>query len=591
MDSIDVELSGASSTPAERTSTAAAGAGEGSWRRMRRSIAGSTANAGGNGSPGSMRKGSTRNLLSRKSSRAILGSSASTPGASPGASSAALAHRDSDSFSHHSKTAGVSRIWRSLLGGKKTASAMEHSYYRQTKWEGAAKLVRDHGDTVVSVALSSDDTHFAAAGVNKVVRVFHTSQGQQVCEVTAPHVIGSIVFIGRRKLVAGTYGGLVHFYDVCEEAEEAQVKVNEGQQIECMACARGGTRLAVGGKFADVIVYAVQYADANAPCVPDVSEIIRVEPPGTTLALALDEDCRVLATGGDAKIVQLWDVSDGSRRVTRAGGRRPEAQFSCKTQIWSLALTADGGTLAAGTAEGTEVYEVSEVAPEATAHHFADAAITRLNQTIAENNSPSKRHPPRMGGRQSTVSLSPTKRRNSIPGSAEAPTGRSSATATMKAGFNAVAFINAAAPSTAGRSTDPLSTPPPASTRPPSGRRPSMNIRRGGSSKEMEKSDKNDSPTSARLRAWERPLYQVEPLIFLDDCTCSSGGVAFSRAGTKLAVAGDQLVTIVDVATGGTLRKRPSAQRVKCVTLSENGSIVVYGGFDKKVMLLHDSVT
>ena len=70
---------------------------------------------------------------------------------------------------------------------------------------------------------------------------------------------GSIVFIGRRKLVAGTYGGLVHFYDVCEEAEEAQVKVNEGQQIECMACARGGTRLAVGGKFADVIVYAVQY--------------------------------------------------------------------------------------------------------------------------------------------------------------------------------------------------------------------------------------------------------------------------------------------------------------------------------------------
>ena len=58
-----------------------------------------------------------------------------------------------------------------------------------------------------------------------------------------------------------------------------------------------------------MIVYAVQYA--NAPCIPDVSEIIRVEPPGTTLALALDEDCRVLATGGDAKIVQLWDVSDG----------------------------------------------------------------------------------------------------------------------------------------------------------------------------------------------------------------------------------------------------------------------------------------
>ena len=127
----------------------------------------------------------------------------------------------------------------------------------------------------------------------------------------------------------------------------------------------------------------------------------------------------------------------------------------------------------------------------------------------------------------------------------------------MKAGFNAVAFINAAAPSTAGRSTDPLSTPPPASTRPPVGpapldEHPPRRLVEGNG----KNSDKNDSPTSARLRAWERPLYQVEPLIFLDDCTCSSGGVAFSRAGTKLAVAGDQLVTIVDVATGGTLRKR-----------------------------------
>ena len=177
MDSVDVELSGASSTPAERTSTAA----ESSWRRTRRSLAG-----GGNGSPGSMRKGSTRNLLSRKSSRAILGTSASTPGASPGASSAALAHRDSDSFSHHSKTAGVSRIWRSLLGGKKTASAMEHSYYRQTKWEGAAKLVRDHGDTVVSVALSSDDTHFAAALVSHEVPLAPTPFTHTHC-LSSPH--------------------------------------------------------------------------------------------------------------------------------------------------------------------------------------------------------------------------------------------------------------------------------------------------------------------------------------------------------------------------------------------------------------------
>ena len=248
------------------------------------------------------------------------------------------------------------------------------------------------------------------------------------------------------------------------------------------------------------------------------------------------------------------------------GGRRPEAQFSCKTQIWSLALTADGGTLAAGTAEGTEVYEVSEVAPEATAHH---SRTRRSHDSIRPSPRTTRRRsaPAADGRRQSTVSLSPTKRRNSIPGSAEAPTGRSSATATMKAGFNAVAFINAAA-----ERRRPVDRPAvDAAARldaPAVGPAPQMNIRRGGSSKEMEKNRQNDSPTSARLRAWERPLYQVEPLIFLDDCTCSSEASPSARAGTKLAVAGDQLVTIVDVATGGTLRKRPSAQRVKCVTLS-----------------------
>ena len=301
MDSIDVELSGASSTPAERTSTAAAGAGEGSWRRMRRSIAGSTANAGGNGSPGSMRKGSTRNLLSRKSSRAILARRRRRR--APVGAPVGGARAPRLGLVQPPQQDGGRADRRSLLGGKKTASAMEHSYYRQTKWRARrsscattatpscrSRLVRRHA--------------LRGGGREQGGAVFHTSQGQQVREVTAPHVIGSIVFIGRRKLVAGTYGGLVHFYDVCEEAEEVQVKVNEGQQIECgVRARRHAARRRRQVRRRDRVRGAVRRRQRAVR--PGRSEIIRVEPPGTTLALALDEDCRVLATGGDAKIVQL----------------------------------------------------------------------------------------------------------------------------------------------------------------------------------------------------------------------------------------------------------------------------------------------
>lgn len=78
----------------------------------------------------------------------------------------------------------------------------------------------------------------------------------------------------------------------------------------------------------------------------------------------------------------------------------------------------------------------------------------------------------------------------------------------------------------------------------------------------------------------------VEPLLYLE-CPAQQGGVAFSRSASQLAIAGNQLVTVFDIVSGGTICKMPRNGRVRCVALSSAGGIVVVGGFDRKVTL-HD---
>ena len=48
----------------------------------------------------------------------------------------------------------------------------------------------------------------------------------------------------------------------------------------------------------------------------------------------------------------------------------------------------------------------------------------------------------------------------------------------------------------------------------------------------------------------------VEPLTWLE-FPAQQGGVSFSRAEGKLAIAGNQLVTVFDIISGGTLLKMP----------------------------------
>ena len=82
---------------------------------------------------------------------------------------------------------------------------------------------------------------------------------------------------------------------------------------------------------------------------------------------------------------------------------------------------------------------------------------------------------------------------------------------------------------------------------------------------------------------------RYEPLLLLEQ-PAHQGGVSISE-GTeenperKLAVCGNQLCTLTELQSGGTLSRMSRDARLRCVALSRTGALLVVGGFDKKVVL------
>ena len=80
---------------------------------------------------------------------------------------------------------------------------------------------------MISTAVSQDDLLYAAGGTNKVAKVWSRRDGREVASFMAAGPITSVIFISRgaeTKLVVGTFGGHLHFFDVASGAEEKRHK-------------------------------------------------------------------------------------------------------------------------------------------------------------------------------------------------------------------------------------------------------------------------------------------------------------------------------------------------------------------------------
>ena len=174
------------------------------------------------------------------------------------------------------------------------------------------KMVRDLGDSVISVSITPDGSLFAAGGVNKVAKVFSLWKPRKVREFVADAAINSVLLLTRQgviKMAVGTFAGTIQIYDVFEERLECQLKFDKGAVL-CMASALQGTAIAVGGTNGKVKLYSIKMA-AKAEGGAMAEEGVAVDPPqervkltevmvfhakGNVNSVALDDGCRMLAT-------------------------------------------------------------------------------------------------------------------------------------------------------------------------------------------------------------------------------------------------------------------------------------------------------
>jgi len=336
-------------------------------------------------------------------------------------------------------------------------------------WTGATKLIRDIGDTVISVAISGDDMFFAAGGTNKQAIVYSTSDGSTVASFTLAAGINALALNGLNddmKLFAGTFGGLVCVYDVTQRREMGSCKFGGHDDkifgaVLCLGVSAQGQTLAVGGASNNVCVFSVEYYTSQEEndfgerlCRMLPNHII-LNTMGVVLTLSIDDRAELLVTGGESKVVEFWSI--GTMRTGKKFPRlaKPDNRFICASTVHSIALNRSGTTLAVGTSEVTEVYEVS-----------------KLPQT----------------------------------------------------------------------------------------------------------------KKSGKSRSSQR-VFEVTPSTWFN-VSAAQGGVALSDSSTNmLAVGGNQLLSVYSISNGGAIRQMPRDGRVRCVALSNDGTIVVAGGFDKKVTL------
>ena len=204
----------------------------------------------------------------------------------------------------------------------------------------ATKVYTSLGDSVLTCAISDDETMFAGAGTLGVARVHATMSGNELASFELGELICAVAFTHSAsgpKLVTGDFSGHLCIFDLSHTPIEEHpiergaanhpkllLRHPHGSAVTAMALPTDRTS---SGDF----IIAVMGLDST--CVYKVSEndmsltasiLCRINPMGTVLttkpaAMAFDGDGHLLATGVE-KVVELWSVDE--RGVNRTA--RPE---------------------------------------------------------------------------------------------------------------------------------------------------------------------------------------------------------------------------------------------------------------------------
>ena len=225
--------------------------------------------------------------------------------------------------------------------------------------KGAAKFTYGMGDTVTSVVISEDMEVISASSTNKKAVVMNVSDGAVIGEFTADSGINTSVIAGSGASARLIVGHLFWLDSRCTTsrpiARSTRVKFGDGDAINAMALAAYCTRLAVGGKSAHILLYALSFSEQDV----GMNVLYSFKTDGsTTLSISLDTTAEKLVAGGESKVVQMWVIPKPGGATAMTGlagslvaqkqngsenqGSAPQVQFRTASTVHSLALSASG---------------------------------------------------------------------------------------------------------------------------------------------------------------------------------------------------------------------------------------------------------
>ena len=246
-----------------------------------------------------------------------------------------------------------SKIKRGNASSSTTTDELAQRWHKRATMDHSTKVVTSLGDSVLTVAMSEDETMFVGAGTSRVARVFATQSGEQLAafELTEPiNAVALTCTATGPKLITGDLSGTLSVFDLSETpVPDHPVDSTEPHPKRMLNHAHGSAILAMAlpreRPDSNQFLIAVMGLDTTAVyrMVEDEGELIarvvcRINPMGTVLAthpaaISFDGDGHILATGVE-KVVELWFVDERApNRVQRPEVRQLELPTLSPAQL------------------------------------------------------------------------------------------------------------------------------------------------------------------------------------------------------------------------------------------------------------------